>query len=60
MSALLDNLLAVQSDLSQNVLFFSLEIGNVLLEVDQSGLHVGNRLLQPDEVGVMLVCWVWA
>ena len=50
MSVLLEDLLAIPSDLSQNVLFFSLEIGNVLLEVDQSGLHVGNRLLQPDEI----------
>ena len=60
MSVLLEDLLAVQSDLSQNVLFFSLEIGNVVLEVDQSGLHVGNRLLQPDEVRVILVRWVWS
>ena len=60
MSVLLEDLLAVQSDLSQNVLFFSLEIGNVLLEVDQGGLHVGNRLLQPDEVRVILVWWVWS
>ena len=60
MSVLLEDLLAIQSDLSQNVLLFSLEIGNVLLEVDQSGLHVGNRVLQPDEVGVILVWWVWS
>ena len=60
MSGLLDDLLAIQSDLSQNVLLFSLEIGNGLLQVDQGGFHVGDRLLQADEVGVMLVCWVWA
>ena len=59
MSVLLEDLLAIQSDLSQNVLLFSLEIGNVLLEVDQSGFHVRNRLLQPDEVGMILVWWVW-
>ena len=57
---MLEDLLAVQSDLSQNVLLFSLEIVNVLLQVDQSGFHVGDRLLQADEVGVMLVWWVWA
>ena len=57
---MLEDLLAIQSDLSQNVLLFSLEIGNVFLEVDQSSLHVGNRLLQPDEVGVILVWWVWS
>ena len=55
MSVLLEDILAIQSDLSQNVLLFSLEVGNVLLEVDQGGLHVGNRLLQPDEVRVILV-----
>ena len=60
MSVLLEDVLAIQSDVSQNVLLFSLEIGNVLLEVDQRGLHVGNRLLQPDEVGVILVWWVWS
>ena len=59
MSILLEDLLAIQSDLSQNVLLFSLEIGNVLLEVDQGGFHVGDRLLQLDEFRVMLVCWVW-
>ena len=58
-SVLLEDLLAVQSDLSQNVLLFSLEIGNVLLKVDQSGLQVGDRWLQPNEVGVILVWWVW-
>ena len=57
---MLEDLLAIQSDLSQNVLLFTLEIGNVLLEVDQSGLHVGNRLLQPDEFWVVLVWWVWS
>ena len=60
MSVLLEDLLAIQSDLSQNVLIFSLEIGNRLLQVDQGGFHVGDRLLQPDEFWVMLVWWVWA
>ena len=58
-SVLLEDLLAIQSDLSQNVLSFSLEIGNVFLQVDQSGFHVGDRLLQPDEVWMMLVWWLW-
>ena len=58
MSVLLEDVLAIQSDLSQIVLFFSLEIGNALLQVDQSGFHIGDRLLQPDEVWVMVVWWV--
>ena len=56
---LLNDLLAIQSDLSQNVLLFGLEIGDILLQVDQSGFHVGDRLLQPDEIWVMLVWWGW-
>ena len=56
---MLEDVLAIQSDLSQNVLFFSLKIGNVLLQVDQRGLQVGDRLLQPNDVGVTLVWWVW-
>jgi hypothetical protein len=48
-SGLLQEVLAVQSDLSQNVLLLNLKVGNALLQGQHGCLQIGNSLLQLEE-----------